>query len=52
MEKDKLRDAKKKISKAWRSIGFKKIYGDVYAADIFAMSETAPRMKEPSIPID
>lgn len=51
MEKDVLKDAKRKISKAWRSIGFKKIRGDVYAADILAMAEKASTMKEPRIPI-
>lgn len=51
MEKEALKVAKRKITKAWRSIGFKKIHGDVYAADIFAMVEKAPTMKEPRIPI-
>lgn len=51
MDRETLKVAKRKISKAWRSIGFKKIHGDVYAADIFTLVEKAPTMKEPRIPI-
>lgn len=51
IEKEALKVAKRKISKAWRSIGFKRIHGDVYAADIFSLVKKAPTMKEPRIPI-